>query len=407
MTIAHRITTASACRSLAPVLEPDTSLAPVLVAVAPISSRDVTSLGEAAVAAGLTLVVASSHDELSARLGVRPPRAVVFEAGHPDARKLCGAVRGNPMTSSVALFALSDAPATVFASALAWGASEVVERASLAELRRSLRMLHGVPLTIAKPKGRAVIAHRNDEARSVIASALASAGFAVELVADGPALRRAIASSAPALIVCGAESSVDPFVDELAHVRAGGSLVPWILSLPRPAIRGARALLESLPYVAVHDASTPPDGVLFLANEISNGGYADARVTARVLHAAPIRIRGGGLELASYTYNVSEGGLFARTLMPLTIGLEVELELDAPLTAHTVRLDAKVTWQRPFGPLGGAVSPPGVGFALTGDTTPDRAVYAAACASLASDVAPVASGNGRTLKPWPVAAPTR
>lgn len=388
-------------RSLAPRLEPDVGQSPTLVAVGRL--REATALRECTVDARLRFVEAQGADELAALMGLRPPRAVAFSLDDPAAPRLCGMVRGDPSNAGVALFAVAErADEESFHRALSWGANDVIARDALSRMLPVLAALHGVPAAPVISRGRAIVSHPESHRRAVLASSVAGAGYSVVTVSGPRSLRTALGEAPAGLVVAGARDADDPAFEAMLHARAGGSLTPWVMSMPQGSLGKARAVVAGLPGVALHDSSTPPDGVLFLLNELASDRFRNVRSATRVLLASAVHLAAPGVDVSALTYNVSEGGLFVRTLTPVAIDTHVTVAMLAPGTRSPVRIEARVAWQRPFGPLSQAVCPPGIGLALTGgDSSGDLARWQQACSSLARETGPAVEQDAGTLRPWP------
>jgi hypothetical protein len=111
---------------------------------------------------------------------------------------------------------------------------------------------------------------------------------------------------------------------------------------------------------------------VFLANELERGGAGDKRASRRLLYGTTVSFRGAGRDADEhgFSYNLSLGGLYVRTLAPPEDDL-VWLEIRPPRSERRVRLEGRVVWRRKFGPSEGATVPPGFGVALTDATRRD------------------------------------
>jgi hypothetical protein len=136
-------------------------------------------------------------------------------------------------------------------------------------------------------------------------------------------------------------------------------------------------LVDPLPYVALGDSFAPPENVLFAANEIARGGGTEGRGSARLLFGAAVRFRVAGREEdeIGFTYNVSETGLYVRTLVAPPAKESVWLEFQPPRSDRRVRLEGVVQWRRPFGPNDQATVPTGFGIEITDGSRADRARF--------------------------------
>jgi Tfp pilus assembly protein PilZ len=117
--------------------------------------------------------------------------------------------------------------------------------------------------------------------------------------------------------------------------------------------------------VAVSDSYAPPENVLFIVNELMNGGASNKRASRRLLYGTQVIFRGEVRATmdVGFTYNISEGGMYVRTLAPPQEDV-VWLELQAPRTDRRVQLEGQVVWRRPFGHNERATVPAGFGFRI-------------------------------------------
>lgn len=106
------------------------------------------------------------------------------------------------------------------------------------------------------------------------------------------------------------------------------------------------------PRVAVIDAYSPADAVLFAANEVA-GRLASRRSTERLLYSTTIDFRdaGGEFDHLGCTFNISAGGVYVRTLVQ-PVSDRVWLELTPPGSVERVRLEGRVAWRTQFGQEG-------------------------------------------------------
>ena len=226
-------------------------------------------------------------------------------------------------------------------------------------------------------RGLAVVADSDRRRRILCARVLRNAGYGVTFAVDAEEALREAAQPGVELVISSA--SLDAQGDRLAkRARRAGIEAPWVIAAaPRETAR-VHASVNTLRHVAVYDAYGPPENVLFVANEITRRGVTDARASARVLYGTSIRFRGAGASQddVGYSYNVSAGGLYVRTLAPLARGTDVWLELCPPRADRRVRLEGRVVWTRGFGPNDAATVPPGFGVQITGGSVGDLERYA-------------------------------
>jgi Tfp pilus assembly protein PilZ len=91
-----------------------------------------------------------------------------------------------------------------------------------------------------------------------------------------------------------------------------------------------------------------------------------------------------GLLQWGYSYNISRGGLFVRTVTPPGMGQELALEFSPPFGRGRVIVEGKVAWRQEFSRSRGF--PPGFGLQYAEDLPiPDAAALEAGYAKLLAD----------------------
>jgi hypothetical protein len=148
----------------------------------------------------------------------------------------------------------------------------------------------------------------------------------------------------------------------IARGREHGAGCSWIVTSAPREQRRWRDALAGIERAAVTDGYAPPENVLFLSNELGSARREDQRKSARILYGTTVAFRGAGRveDELGYSYNVSAGGLYVRTLAPPDDDI-AWLELCEPRSERRVRLEAKIAWRRRLGPNVNATVPPGFG----------------------------------------------
>ena len=143
-----------------------------------------------------------------------------------------------------------------------------------------------------------------------------------------------------------------------------------------------------------------PSNILFTANEALRGSMAEKRASARLLYGATVAFRVAGRESDEhgYAYNISADGLYVRTLAPLMPGDDAWIELRPPRTDRRVRLEAKVVWQRLFGPVHGATVPPGFDVLTTEPGLPELGTFAINLHLPRAQTSPITQGLARHIR---------
>jgi hypothetical protein len=202
------------------------------------------------------------------------------------------------------------------------------------------------------------------------------AGFDVSFAVSSEEL--AASSSPPAIVV--ASDAMPGFGEAIATLRKHAPDLPCVLLSTH-----AEGTSEDGRTVTIAEYS-PPDSLLFSANELLRPKAADMRASARVLHAGLCAFRPAG-ELhpaLGLTYNLSREGMYIRTLDAIDRDTDVWLEMRAPRAERAVHLRGKVMWaRRPGSGPGGAV-PPGFGVRLVESSCPamDLAEYQTAYSAM-------------------------
>ncbi|MDP9150257.1 MAG: PilZ domain-containing protein, partial [Myxococcota bacterium] len=163
---------------------------------------------------------------------------------------------------------------------------------------------------------------------------------------------------------------------------------------PPKRMAALHAAIASLGPNTVADGYAPPENVLFLTNELLSRRGVDQRATPRVLYGTAVAFRAAGREEdeIGFSYNVSAGGVYVRTLDPLDAGQEVWLEMWPPRSERRVRLAGAVAWKRGFGPSDGATVPSGFGVKITDGLAGDLARWESGYRSFADSVLGSRSG---------------
>jgi hypothetical protein len=285
------------------------------------------------------------------------------------------------------------------------GGDDIVPPGDVASLARRLRAI--CTPTLPRPDavtrigdGYAVVAGPASKWQTIVARALSNAGVPTRFVATAA---EAIAASIGAKAVVAAEDLGPSGAHvALAEARAAGSETPWVIVAEPRRVPEIVAAVQSFTRVAVVDSFAPPENALFVANDLSTPAAADHRSAPRLLFGASVGFRAAGREDeddVGFTYNVSDNGLFVRTLAPLTAGEDVWLELSAPRSSRRVRLAGKVAWRRHFGPNESATVPPGFGVRITDGLAGDLERWRDGCALLQRDEVRVRPRSAARTRP--------
>ena len=302
-------------------------------------------------------------------LDANTPDAVLLDDSETT-RSFCLEARAQSRHAQVPMLSLHHGVDDLsFAEAFSWGGDDAVDVARPPHLKGVVTRLRGLPPDPPGPpkngRGTALIVDGDRTRRIVLGRVLRNAGYSVEFaVSDDDALAR-VREHAPKLVIAGNGVSASPSA-LLASARAGGSTATWIVTSAPKGLSDIRAAIEPFGNATATDGFAAAENVVFLANEMQRGGATDKRATRRLLYGTTVSFRsaGRGEDDRGFSYNVSLGGLYVRTLAPPEDNI-VWLELQPPRCDHRVRLEGQVVWRRKFGPSEEATVPPGFGVALT------------------------------------------
>ncbi|HWA70828.1 MAG TPA: PilZ domain-containing protein [Polyangiaceae bacterium] len=336
--------------------------------------EDLSGIGDAAAQAACSLTRADSIEHALSWLDDNEAQGLLCHSS--DAEQLAVQTRSRARLCKLPVLSLSESLTDLdFASAFSWGADDLLPTGVLRPLVARLRALpKEAPTPPTEKRGTALVAEAEQIRRTTVARVLRNAGFAVRFAVTPEDTQRFAADPALVLVV----TSKDLFPDAPAVIRAAreaGSKANFILCVAPRDIRQERESLNGVSGVTVTDSFAAPENVLFVANELT-GGRSNGRASPRVPYGIRVAFRSAGRDVDDYgyTYNVSEKGLYVRTLAPPEDD-EVWLELCAPRSERRLRLVGKVAWRRPFNYNENATVPPGFGLEIVDGAAKDRALW--------------------------------
>jgi len=352
------------------------------------------NVAEAAASVGLsTARVAHCHEAPAALGSAVDPLAIVLRMDAEGASMACAHVRAQARLAQLPILCVAPQRDDIaFTELFSWGGDDLVSAASAQPLARRLRQLLGRAPARREQKATreqcAIVAGSDARWRSVMGRALYQGGFSVRFVAGASELAEESVGQAVRVVALAEDPT---FGDAEAIVTAAqerGSEAAWVVVAPPKRMAALHASIGSRPRVSIADGYAPPENVLFLTNELLSRRGVDQRASARVLYGTAVvfRVAGRDEDEIGFSYNVSAGGLYVRTLAPPDAGQEIWLEMWPPRCERRVRLAGTVAWRRPFGPSEGATVPAGFGVKITdglsGDLDRWRAGYDAFAANL-------------------------
>lgn len=334
-----------------------------LLVIGALSREDISFLSTAAHSAALTLKVAGDAGEATAWLEHHLPHALLVDTRTQEPQAIAIGARAPARHSQVPALALvENVDDLAFASAFSWGAEDIVRPSAQWPLVTRLRALpKEAPKEPTEGRGIALVADADPLKRIALGRVLRNAGYSVTFgTSTADVLERA--GRGPIELAVVDEGVCDDPTRLIRLCRERGAPCTWIVTSAPREQRRWRETLDGIERAAVTDGYAPPENVLFLSNELSSARREDQRKSARILYGTTVAFRGAGRaeDELGYTYNVSAGGLYVRTLAPPDDDI-VWLELCEPRSERRVRLEVKVAWRRRLGPNANATVPPGFG----------------------------------------------
>jgi DNA-binding response OmpR family regulator len=343
------------------------------------------ALSMAAEQAAFTLHAAESPEEAGRWLESHEALAMLLDTEASES--LAVQTRSSARHARLPMIALSrEIGDLCFSDAFSWGADDVLPLASTRPLLTRLRTLpRETPTLPTAGRGTALVAESDQTRRTVVGRVLRNAGYSVTFAVTREDAATFAQQEETALAVLNAELA-DDFADTIKAARDKGSKANFIVcAMPRD-LKTIRSSLEGITGVGVIDAYAPPENVLFASNELK-GGAVNNRRSPRILYGTTVAFRGAGREKDDYgfSYNISEGGLYVRTLAPPEDD-EVWVELCPPRSERRVRVVGKVAWRRRFSHNENATVPPGFGLSIVDGARADiqawNDAYTAICEAL-------------------------
>lgn len=378
----------------APVLEPaiHSKAVPQRTGVLVFGAPDAHSLKAVAAAAEdarLGATIEPTLRELDLAIERSRPAAILVD-GERGVEQACLHFRYNPALANVPILAVaSEIYDLSFEELFGCGGDDLAPRGNREALARRFRAVARdveAPLVL-KRRGTAVVVDTDRRRRILVGRALRNAGFSVSFALDADEAIREASAQSVELVISSAAVEIDQKC-LVARAREAGVACPWVIGAPPKETARLRSMVRGLPKVAVFDCFGPPENVLFVANELARSAGTDGRSSARLLYGTSVRFRvaGSDTDEIGYTYNVSAGGVYVRTLAPLPKGSDAWIELRPPRSDRRVRLEGRVIWTRGFGPNDSATVPPGFGIQIIGGSTNDVTRYQRGYDAFASEI---------------------
>jgi DNA-binding response OmpR family regulator len=311
-------------------------------------------------------------------LNAHQAHAILVDAEREDAAGVALDARARAQNARVPIIGLASAANDLsFGDVFSWGGDDVVGLDG--DSRGLVQRLRAFPRTAPQPpsngRGTAVVADGDRTRRIVLGRVLRNAGYCVDFAVTAQEAADHAKATGACLVVVSAElEGATPELVKRAH--ADNDKPVWILSCAPKSLQETSEALSGVQRTAAMDGYAPPENVVFLANELSFAASASRRASARLLYGTTVAFRpaGGESDDRGYSYNISAGGLYVRTLAPPADDI-VWLELCPPRTERRVRLVGRIVWRRGFVAADTATVPPGFGVEIVDGASTDIAAW--------------------------------
>ncbi|HEX2736007.1 MAG TPA: hypothetical protein VHM70_30610 [Polyangiaceae bacterium] len=347
-----------------------------LLALGNLKGAALAALENACRHTGYEATILSRADDAIHELDRPLVRALVVDLTTPGAARFCQEARARRALFNVPLIALSPKLTDLaFSNAQRWGADDVVALGAMEPLRARLEFIPEITAPLASAtRGEAVIADPDRGRCDVLGRVLANAGFNVKYATDPVATRFYLSKTNIRLFVLNTELN-EP-VQLISEARASGNHADWIVTTKTLGVEAAREELKALDRVIVMPSHGPPENVLFAINLLQPSSEAQRRTEVRALHAAIVQFSalGWSYDEHGFTYSVSAGGLYLRTLIRPPKE-RIWLELTPPNVPRKVRLLGEVAWSRTFGQPGAETAPAGFAVRIVEGQGDDLALW--------------------------------
>lgn len=347
--------------------------------------------------AGLELLVFGEALEATAWLDKRAPHAVVVDLRVAGVNDVCRKVRSRRQLCSVPIIALTrqltDGETARF---LAVGVDEVLPFSAGTQLFSRLGGLSGASLKPPPHQGVMIVAEAEPQRADVFGRVFMNAGYDIKYAVDDRSVLFYERDQVANVIVLGAKICEPRALIEEA--RALGSQAVWVVNTSRRELEALTDELADLEGVAVVARDAPPTDALFFANELRLPPGARQRKGERRLYGTEVRFRdvGGAENDFGFSYNISDSGIYVRTLAP-PVSERVWLEVRPPSSQAWAVLEVEVVWRRPFASQSSAAVPPGFGAKIHAGLGQSLLVWKRAVRDFSRASAPRAGGGLASL----------
>ncbi len=270
------------------------------------------------------------------------PRCLVVDWELDESRDLCRSLRSTGTLPDVPVVAVVDDPwSPLVADAFASGVDDYLPRRQLDRLEEKVAAVAGGGTLIGQSaSGQVVLVDPDRHQRVLFARQLHRMGFDVHFALDidsipeGEQVKMVVISAA---------------LDVVAALKARTADVPWLVVGDRDQLDAVD--VKETERTKLFDTNGDPGQIVFIANQLLTEAFTQLRASKRLVYGVPIHfgaVKAGssGGRTYGYTYNISLGGLFVRTLTPPAIGTVLDLCFSPPSGRGRVLVTGHVVWRQ-------------------------------------------------------------
>ena len=324
-------------------------------------------LGELAQELDIDLMEVRNFYKVRDSLEAAPPLCILANCETPVGQEIClGARISSKLEDTPIISMVTDPWSTEARDAYAMGVDDFLPVGSLDHLGLKLMALRGKGSAPASDESTRVLMADPDRGRRVnLARSLRKLGMGMHFCLEcpdvtlGEDVRLVVAHCA--LPPEGGAACLKSHRDRLSRS------IPWILVGNEEELQAARDKLEHQPLLRLFDIDLDPTQIITVANELLKATLVSQRSSVRLPYATSLvfDIPGSWSQVWGYTFNLSLGGIFVRTLTPPPLSSEVEMTFCPPMLDEQVKMSGMVVWRQEY--LGSKGYPSGFGVQFADD----------------------------------------
>ncbi len=332
---------------------------------------------------GLTPKRMQASSEAAKEIAASAPVAIMLGEGIEDSETFIATLREEQSLFTVPILASVSAPdAEALEEAFRIGIDDYVVQGSTKQFRALLSTLTDEDSwgAVRAPAGKVILAHADRSERVRLGKVLRRNGYDTFFAANTNELENAVKSVDARAVVASAELPEDNVIEVMGEVTDNmASPPPWVLIAPNKEVAQLASIAPASTQTSFFETGSDAEGLTFVMNEMLAPPPAGVRKSARILYNTPVQFRpeDGDTPFWGYSFNVSLGGLYVRSLAGLPLQTRTVVEFRPPHGRGLVVAIAQVVWTKKPGDTGGNASPPGMGIQFLDMWPADTAAFEA------------------------------